>query len=105
MARRPVAHVTDTYFAVYDFDAFLELDMPGWRAINDWCKRHGLDPADVASSGPIHRDVEHCRIVYVGRTDEYPGNAWTTCVQQGETPPLPWPPELDKYRMPQGAWT
>lgn len=104
--RRPVAHVTDTYFAVYDYDRFL-FDVPAWQAIMAWCKRHGIDPAEVASTGPIHRDVDGCRVVYVGRAEgEIEGNnVWTTCVQQGETPPMPWPAELDKYRMPQGAWT
>jgi hypothetical protein len=78
-----------------------------WEAIKDWCKRHGLDPEDVSSGGPIHRDVERCRVVYVGRAEgEIEGNpVWTTCVKQGETPPMPWPAELDRYRLPQGAWT
>lgn len=104
--RRPVAHVTDTYFAVYDYDAFI-VDVPAWEAIKDWCKRHGLDPEDVSSGGPIHRDVEGCRVVYVGRAEgEIEGNhVWATCVKQGETPPMPWPAELDRYRLPQGAWT
>lgn len=94
-----VAYVTDTYFSVLDGDLFFA-DRAAWLAVSEWVKRHGLTPEQVAACGPIHRDIERCRVVYAGRTDEYPGHAWTTCVQQGETPPMPWPTELDKYRVP-----
>jgi hypothetical protein len=96
----PASYVTDTYFSVMDWDAFTG-DFAAHRDIQEWERKHGVDPKLVHGSGPIHRDEEHCRVVYVGRDDpaQLP-NVWTTCVQQGETPPMPWPTELDRYRVP-----
>lgn len=99
MTVHPAAYVTDTYFTVLDQDRFIG-DFSAHRAILEWVRKHGLEPERILAAGPIHRDVKHCRVVYVGRTEEFPGNAWTTRVQQGETPPLPWPAELDRYRVP-----
>jgi|SRR4051812_14493026 hypothetical protein len=96
----PVAQVTDTYFSVLDSHVFVG-DRAAHEAIQEWVKKHGIDPRQISAYGPIHRDEEHCRVVYVGK-DDWSNDAlrgcWTTCVQQGETPPLPWPGELDRYR-------
>jgi hypothetical protein len=99
-----VALVTDTYFAIHDFDAFVG-DRRAHEAVQEWVRKHGIDPNEVAAHGPVHRDVDHCRVVYVGRdrasearlTEPHP-QIWTTLYQQGETPPMPWPVELDRYR-------
>jgi hypothetical protein len=91
-----VATVTESFFSVNNVGAFTG-DFAAHRAIQEWVKKHGIDPAQVHATGPIYRDEEHCRVVYVGR-HALLKNVWTTCVQQGETPPLPWPPELERYR-------
>jgi len=113
MAVQPVAHVTDTYFIINDWSAFTRPPHSAWDAIQEWCRKHGIDPVEVLAAGPIHRDVERCRVVFVGRVggdlshpehdlpdqvwaDFPPG--WSTVYRQGETPPLPWPAELDPYR-------
>lgn len=102
MTVHPAAYVTDTYFTVLDQDRFIG-DFAAHAAIQEWVRKHGLEPERVLAAGPIHRDAERCRVVYVGRddwsTDALRG-CWTTRVQQGETPPLPWPAELDRYRVP-----
>jgi hypothetical protein len=99
MATLPTARVTDTYFVVYDADAFIG-DFAAHRAIQEWVRKHGLDPAEVSMHGPLHRDEEHCRVVYVGRDSGERPNTWTMRLRQGETPPMPWPAELDRYRVP-----
>lgn len=103
--------VTDTWLNIHDWPAFVA-DRQAHDAIQAWCRRHGLDPREVLAAGGLHRDLERCRVVYVGKVGDGPhpehdGGAadyedwppgWSTCYRQGETPPAPWPPELDKYR-------
>lgn len=110
---KPIARVTDTWFNIIDWPTFVA-DRAAHQAIQEWCTRHGLDPTEVLAHGGLHRDVDHCRVVYVGRVgdgphpehdggseayDDWPPG-WSTCYRQGETPPLPWPAELEKYREP-----
>lgn len=107
----PVASCTETMFVLHDWDSFFHLDQPAWKAMNAWCERHGIDPMEVLAHGPVRRDVERCRVVYVGRVGDGPHPehdgpddfaefppGWSTCYRQGETPPMPWPAELEKYR-------
>lgn len=107
-----IAKVTETWFNVQDWAAFVA-DRAAHEAIQEWCRRHGIDPSDALARGGLHRDVERCRVVYVGRVgggphpehdgpaevyDEWPPG-WAPCWRQGETPPAPWPAELDRYRV------
>lgn len=97
----PPATVTETFLSINDGDAFIG-DFAAHTAIQEWVKKHGLDPRTVALGGPMIRDLERCRIIYVGRIvdeDDVFRGCWTTMYQQGETPPLPWPAELDRYRV------
>jgi hypothetical protein len=110
---REIARVTDTWFNIHDWPAFVA-DRSAHEAIQTWCRRHGVDPSQALARGGIHRDVERCRVVYVGRVGDGPPPehdgpedmadfppGWATCYRQGETPPMPWPAELDRYRSRQ----
>lgn len=98
---KPAALMTNTTFVIIDFTRFLG-DGPGWGSLMEWCRVHGIDPNEVAVSGPIIRVPSECRVVYCGinRPAQKGGFMdWEIRSQQGETPPMPWPEELERYRV------
>lgn len=77
---------------------------PAWEAINDWCRKHGIDPRDVPLSCTITRLVEERQICVPlierddrgrARLDER-GDRFVikTVLVQLEAPPLPFPAEV-----------
>lgn len=92
---------TDTTVVTYA-DA-IELHPKAHAALCDWLRFHGIDPRDVPAAGVIRRDVDarcvrYARIVrdQHGRVRPGPHGSYLLeeAVAQGETPPLPWPPEV-----------
>lgn len=72
-------------------------------ALCDWLGFHGIDPRDVPAAGVIRRDPDACCVRYArivrdhnGRVQAGPYGSYllVEAVAQGETPPLPWPPEV-----------
>lgn len=105
----PGTRVTDTTFHPGDFQAFTA-DRPAHEAVMGWCRKHGIAPERVMARDPIVRDEGACQVrcTYFGEDED--GNriraglddgelVTFAYVAQGETPPLPWPPELDRYRV------
>lgn len=97
---------TDTDVVTYP--GFQEVHPEAWRALMAWCEFHGIDPKDVPAAGVIHRDVDARCVRYARFVRDEAGKRvpvtgplsnLLTCeledaVAQGETPPLPWPPEV-----------
>lgn len=85
-------------------------DDPKLGALLDWLVFHGFDAdlferINIGIDFSIKRDVENCRVIWVGPkspTDNWPVDHYI----QGETPPLPWPSVLwtpDGYTSPEPA--
>lgn len=82
-----------------------ELATDEWKALLDWCRFHGLDPARMPACQVIERDLKHRRVVYdeyIADADEIQHRAkhWRLydgepeirrTFRQGETPPMPFP--------------
>lgn len=105
LAGRPLITVTDTVVQVLD-TAFITEHPSAWEALNRWCELHDIDPHRVLLCSRIVRNVEACRVEYdqvvlgcdlakatVRDGDNLVVMTWSVH-SQGETPPMPWPPEV-----------
>jgi hypothetical protein len=96
MTRPPTYYATDTEFTVSSA-RFPEEHPRLWKALNEWCRFHDIDPRGVPMITTIRRNVAACRVEYEqlalddqGRLLEGP-NIIRRAVSQGEAPPLPFP--------------
>lgn len=79
-------------------------DRPAWQASMDWARFHGLDPNRIPAGSYIERDAAGCRILFTEFVKTGPETAdilivdnepvTVDRVEQGEAPPLPFPPEV-----------
>lgn len=102
---------------LYVLPGMFERATDEWKALLDWCRLHGLDPARMPANQVIERDLECCRVVY----DEFvfddqgkralasgdPDDPATWLFQtprrvhaQGETPPMPFPDVILRHLRP-----
>lgn len=97
----PGAYVCDTVVACRNNDRLT--GTPAWHALHEWLRFHGIDPFDLPADCLITRLVDERQIVYSRIVRDGEGkqlrddqHCWVleTVVEQGEAPPLPWPPEL-----------
>ncbi len=86
-------------------EARIEFHTPEWEALMEWCRFHNIDPCLVLAGSRISRDECNRRIQYVGIVVDEQGRKQYDCddlalatiltapmVEQGEAPPLPYPP-------------
>lgn len=78
-----------------------------WRALLEWCEFHGIPIAGVPLLGTLTRHPEACAVEYTHMlrdsqgfrsydNSDPTGLATEQLRAQGETPPLPWPAELQQ---------
>lgn len=79
--------------------AVIDYDTPAWLASMEWARFHGLDPMRIVAGSAVVRDAESCQIRYEEFVFDASGDlVWepetVARCEQGEAPPLPWPPEV-----------
>jgi hypothetical protein len=82
----------------------VECGTAAWEASLAWAKFHGLDPMGIPFGSEVIRDVPNRRIVFTAFVKDGPNIADIVMdglepltvrrVEQGEAPPLPFPPEV-----------
>lgn len=100
-----------------DSDAMTEARIyfhtPAWEALMEWCRFHSIDPHLVLAGTRISRDACNRRIHYVGIVVDEHGRRQFDCddpdlqsvitapmTEQGEAPPLPYPPVIAELLEP-----
>lgn len=80
---------------------------PGWEPSLAWCEFHGIDPRLVPAGSSVVRDAARCSISFTQVVVDEDGSKVTVpgdgdvlelvtrrVVEQGEAPPLPFPPQV-----------
>ena len=102
--RTPIVTVTETTLTVHSTWFFVE-HPAAHRAVVAWCEFHGIDPYRVPMCSTLIRNLEaRCVEHDLYDADEAgvrkalqggdPEPAVSRVRAQGETAPLPWPPEV-----------
>lgn len=83
----------------------IERGSDAWRASMEWARFHGLDPMRIPAGSYIERDAAGRRILFeeyvfdgdlVRINEEGDDGVRVDRVEQGEAPPLPFPPEVTR---------